>query len=144
MTGSRVGITAEEVWITVLDGVPTYNLQGQRLPDVVIDTMIETAEAWVESKLDILIGLREVHCVEDQGDPNDDSTDIIVRTPLDKPRNWFQGDRSGIVKLPYRPAQRILSLRVKMAGFGMRSVDIPVDRIRMTEDSIQLVPGPNG
>ena len=80
----------------------------------------------------------------DQGDADDDALDIIVRPALDKPRNWFAGDRQAIVKLPFRPVQKIKRVTLKLVGFGATSVDIPLDRIRLTNNGFSLVPGQNG
>ncbi|TDE85582.1 hypothetical protein [Deinococcus sp. S9] len=141
---SRVGITAADVWQVALDGVPTYNLDGQRLPDAVIDGFIAAAENKVGIDLDVLIGVREVRCVADQGDPDDEEDDVIYHPALDKPRNWFAGDRAGLIKLPYRPLVKVLRVTVKPYGFGAQPLSVPLDRIRATKTSFSLVPGPQG
>lgn len=141
---SRVGLTAADVWQVALDGVPTFNLEGQRLPDAVIEGFLAAAESKVESDLDLLIGLREVRCTHDQGDPDDELSDVVYHPALDKPRNWFAGDRAGIIRLPFAPVQKILSVTVRPYGFGAVPLSIPLDRVRTTTKGFSLVPGPKG
>lgn len=141
---SRIGITVDDVWQVALDGVPTYNLEGERLSDIFIEQMIETAENAVGLDLDVLIGVRTVKCSPLQGDPDDEDDDAVYHPALDKPRNWFAGDRAGIIPLPYRPVIDVQQLVVHPAGFGARRIEIPLDRVRTTGKGFSLVPGPNG
>ena len=137
-------VTAEEVWLTVLDGVPTYNLQGQRLPDAVVEGFIAAAENQVELDLDVLLRVRTIKCTNDQGDPDDEDDDAIYTPALDKPRNWFAGDRAGIIILPYHHVVDVQRVTLRPAGFGVQAFDIPVDRLRLTSKGFSLVPGVNG
>ena len=141
---SRIGILPEDVWTVALDGVPTYNLDGQRIPDLLIQEFISTAENKVGLDLDVLIGVRTVKCTPAQGDPDDEDDDAIYHRALDKPRNWFAGDRAGIINLPYRPVIDIQRLTLHPYGFGARTIDLPLDRLRVTTRGFSLVPGSNG
>lgn len=138
-------VSVAEVREAVLSGIPLlYTAQGLGVPDLLIAGNIAAAQNKVGLDLDTLIGPREVRCIADQSDPEDPSDDAIIMPPLDKPRNWFAGDRWGSLKLPVLPAKKVLSVTIKPYGYSAIPIAIPVNRVRLDNGSLRFVPGPLG
>lgn len=138
-------VSVAEVREAVLSGIPLlYTQQGLGVTDALIADNIAAAQNKVGLDLDTLIGPREVRCIADQSDPEDPSDDAIIMPPLDKPRNWFAGDRWGSLKLPVLPAKKILSVTIKPYGWNASPIEIPANRVRLDNGNLRFVPGPMG
>lgn len=138
-------VSVAEVRETVLSGIPLlYTQQGLGVSDALIQGNIAAAQNKVGLDLDVLIGPHEIRCITDQSDPEDPLDDAIIMPPLDKPKNWFAGDRWGALKLPVLPAKKILVVTIKPYGWNTRPIPIPVDRIRLENGLLRFVPGPLG
>lgn len=139
----RSGVQITDVKGMLL-GIPGLRyLNGQQaIPDSVIYQNVLAAEDKVGLDLDLLIGVREIRCINDQTEPTDPLDDSIIMPAFDKPRNWFQGDRWGALKLPYGPAKAVISVTAKPYGyFSPMVIQIPKDRFRLEKGLLQFVPG---
>lgn len=150
---SGVGLTVYHIKDGILDGLPlTQN--GIDVPLWLIRDAIDTAESKVESDCDMFIWERDVHCVAELDDSEltvDD--DRAIYPPLDKPKNWFAGERWGMIQLPRGPAKKLHRVTVLPYGFLAHPIDIPVDaeserqgisRARLDRNKVRFVPGRNG
>jgi hypothetical protein len=142
----RSGVTAGEIQ-GMLAGIPNLRfLNGQEAVTLaIIYQNVLAAEDKVGLDLDILIGVREIRCINDQTEPTDEMDDSIIIPAFDKPRNWFAGDRWGALKLPYLPAKSVISVTAHPYGYYVGNlISIPLDRIRLEKGLLQFVPGPLG
>lgn len=145
MTGLLTLVTVGDVREAVLDGLPTLFLaDGRGVPDAVIQGALASAQHKVEADLNILIGVHEVRCVRDKPDEDTLADNVIIHEPLDKPKNWFAGDRFGALKLPYRPVKKILKVRFLPYGWNSAPIDMQSERTRLEDNLLRFVPGPFG
>lgn len=143
------GVRVQEVREYVLDGLPVLR-GGHEIPAALIMQSIDAAEDKVEKDLDILIWERDVHCVSDQDDSDlDDSDTRVLLGALDKPRNWFAGDRFGVLRLPRAPAKRLIRVTLLPYGPLARPLELPIDdpryaQPRLDRNKVRFVPGRMG
>lgn len=143
------GVAVEEIRAFVLNGLPVV-VGGLDVPSALIMQAIDAAENQVELDLDMLIWERDVHCISDQDDseiPLDDTR--IILGALDKPRNWFAGDRFGDIRLPKAPAKKLLRVTVLPYGPLSYKFDLPLEdpryaQPRLDKNKLRLVPGRTG
>jgi hypothetical protein len=139
----KSGLTVKDLREEVLDGIPIFN-GGKGILPRTMERALASAEDEVEKDIDMLFGKRTVYCIQDQSQPEfaegvkDDYR--IIRPALDKPRNWFAGDRHGAIRLPLGPAKKVLSVHLTYP-FGA-SQRFPVDSrsFRLERNSIRFVP----
>jgi hypothetical protein len=111
----KSGLTVQDLKEEVLDGIPIYNGAKGILPRT-MERALASAEDEVEKDIDMVFGKRTIYCIQDQSQPEfpDGAPDDhrIIRPPLDKPKNWFAGDRHGAIRLPLAPAKKIISVHL--------------------------------
>ncbi len=137
---SKTGITVDMVRSGVLDGIPAYTKYAGQIPADLIQLAINTAEDMVERETDVYFSIRKVYCVQDQlFEPPEVSG--VVMPPLDKPANWFAGQRSGAITLPKLKAKKVYSLKLLPFGQYVVPIVIPQTRIRLQRQLLQLTTG---
>lgn len=144
----KSGLTVEQLREEVLDGIPVYN-GAKGIAERLIQRALASAEDKVEKDTDILLSPRTVHCIQDQSDPvfeeGQDDDFRIVKPPLDKPANWFAGNRFGALRLPIGPARRLHSLTLVPFGVNARRLPVPVppdprSPVRLERNTVRFVP----
>lgn len=139
-------VTVDMVRQHVLDGIPVY-LSGEAIPDHMIQFNIWSAEDQVEKDSDLLIGPRDIHCIQDQSEPvfKDGIDDFrIIKNALDKPRNWFAGDRRGAIKLPLGPAKIVKSVSIALPYSTNARFAIRLDSVRLEKQLMRFMPARYG
>lgn len=150
---SGVGLTVFHIKDGILDGLPlTQN--GLDVPLWLIRESIDAAESKVEADCDMFIWERDIYCVSELDDSElDISDDRTIFGALDKPKNWFAGQRWGMIQLPRGPAKKLHRVTVLPYGFLTQPIDIPVkdederlgdSRARLDKNKVRFVPGRNG
>lgn len=140
---SKTGATVQEVRDWCLNGLPV-EYKGEDVPEFMIEQMIRTAENMLEKQFDILLSVRTVYCTGDLDD-SEVTDDRILLPAFNKPANWFQGNRYGIIKVTKRPLKKVHRMYVKPMGFYRdREFDIDPRNLRIHKSSIQVVPGATG
>lgn len=130
------GVTVESVR-GMLAGIPslTFLRSGPHaglfvVEDEMIGEMILTAESMIGAELDLLLGLHEVRCVQDHDPAEELPPRVLLKPALDKPRNWFEGDRWGSVDLPALPVRAVKRVTVYPSGWSAGSFEVPLGRVR--------------
>lgn len=150
---SGVGLTVMHLKDGIIDGLPLTQ-SGIDVPLWLLRDALDAAESKVESDCDMFIWERDVYCVSNLDDSGLDAEDDRAIYPaLDKPKNWFAGQRYGMIKLPRGPAKKLIRVTVLPYGFMSAPIDIPVDdeaerqgksRARLDRNKLRFVPGRNG
>lgn len=139
----KSGLTVKELKEEVLDGIPLYNGAKGILPKT-MERALASAEDEVEKDIDMLFGKRTVYCIQDQSQPEfpegvqDDFR--VIRPALDKPRNWFAGDRHGAIRLPVAPARKIISVHLLYPFGASQRFPVNSTSFRLERNSIRFVP----
>jgi hypothetical protein len=108
---SRIRKTSLNVQVLRAELMSGLPLSIGAVTDQQINRWLNAAEDQVERDLDMFISPRTVYCVHDQYATPESNTPYYISGPLDKPRNWFAGNRHGALKLPRGMGKKITSIK---------------------------------
>lgn len=138
---SATGVTAADIQ-AMIAGIPALSgvlaTTGVAIISAgVIEQNILAAEAAVGTALGVLLGVHTVHCQQGSA-PEDYPQGVIYKPAIQKPRNWFEGDRWGGIALPLLPVRSVSEIRVYPSGWLNANFLVPLERVRVSRKGFQI------